>query len=312
LIWAAPIAGYHTNLSNIVSTYGEDQDAVSVASRHDGETFFSDGSRPVLAQIGTERLTIAHYKNWGCTPIVMIYPTIDPNICCWERSKVFNLEVNANRSRTLGRKWGNWGDSYNSDPRPLHGSGERELPVRDISLSGHNIGLPRIDSNLCKANGNQERGQTNFQQTGQAKFKKGFGGIPIAIWWLAIWSLCTIWSAKKAHDQQSPVWSVVSIVALLSAVWGPFLILLYINGVIFNSQNASASFGSACDSATTYGRAENVGITAIVIPELEFRNVQWQIFAADFVKTAHDAAFSAATRSHQSCWCAPRHRRSAR
>jgi hypothetical protein len=40
------------------------------------------------------------------------------------------------------------------------------------------------------------------------------------------------------------------------------------------SEDASASFGFSGASAATYGRAEDVGVVPIVVPELEFRNVQ--------------------------------------
>src|SRR6185437_6992743 len=44
-------------------------------------------------------------------------------------------------------------------------------------------------------------------------------------------------------------------------------------------------------SAPRYCRSENIGIAAIVIPELKLRDVQRQIFAADLVVAAHNAAF---------------------
>ena len=36
--------------------------------------------------------------------------------------------------------------------------------------------------------------------------------------------------------------------------------------------------------------AENIGVQSVVVPELELGDVQRQIFAADFVKAAHNAA----------------------
>jgi hypothetical protein len=57
-----------------------------------------------------------------------------------------------------------------------------------------------------------------------------------------------------------------------------------------NSETASASLGSFCVSAARYRGAENVGVVSVVISELEFGNIQRQIFAADFVEAAHDAA----------------------
>jgi hypothetical protein len=41
---------------------------------------------------------------------------------------------------------------------------------------------------------------------------------------------------------------------------------------------------SVCGSATTYGRSEDVRIVPIVVSEFEFRDIQRQIFTADFVE----------------------------
>jgi hypothetical protein len=71
------------------------------------------------------------------------------------------------------------------------------------------------------------------------------------------------------------------LISVISGVWFPILI----------TETASASFGSFCVSATSYRRAENVWIVPIIISELKFGNVERQIFAADFVEAAHDAAF---------------------
>src|ERR1700733_13731118 len=44
-------------------------------------------------------------------------------------------------------------------------------------------------------------------------------------------------------------------------------------------------------SAPLNCRPENICIVSVVVPELELRDVQRQIFAANFVETADDAAF---------------------
>jgi hypothetical protein len=44
-------------------------------------------------------------------------------------------------------------------------------------------------------------------------------------------------------------------------------------------------------SAACYHRPEHVGIAAVVVPELKFRGVEWQIFGANFVERADHAAF---------------------
>ena len=59
--------------------------------------------------------------------------------------------------------------------------------------------------------------------------------------------------------------------------------------VILTENTAVSSERGA--SATCYSRAENVGIAPIVVAERKFRDIEWQIFLADFVECAHNAAF---------------------
>jgi hypothetical protein len=44
-------------------------------------------------------------------------------------------------------------------------------------------------------------------------------------------------------------------------------------------------------SAACYRRIENIGVRAIVVPELKLGNVKWEIFFAHLVECAHNAAF---------------------
>jgi hypothetical protein len=55
------------------------------------------------------------------------------------------------------------------------------------------------------------------------------------------------------------------------------------------TENASASLRDGA-SAARYRCAEDIGIVPVVIPELEFRNVERQVFRAHLVERAHDAA----------------------
>jgi hypothetical protein len=63
------------------------------------------------------------------------------------------------------------------------------------------------------------------------------------------------------------------------------------HGDVFLAEDASASHGSYGASAMRYGRAEYIRVIAIVVTPFELSNIQRQIFAADFVEAAHDAAF---------------------
>ncbi len=77
------------------------------------------------------------------------------------------------------------------------------------------------------------------------------------------------------------------------------------------SEAASASRGSYCVSAPPYGRAENVGIAPIVIPKFELRNVQGQIFSADFVEGSDNATFDERPKAAKFAY-EPRRQRAAR
>jgi len=63
---------------------------------------------------------------------------------------------------------------------------------------------------------------------------------------------------------------------------------------MYFTESAPASYGPCCGSAPCYSRPEDVRILAIVIPELKFGNVQWQVFGGNLVVGAHDAAFDEA------------------
>jgi hypothetical protein len=85
-------------------------------------------------------------------------------------------------------------------------------------------------------------------------------------------------------------WFGVILSVWLVLVIGPgwhFSSSKYIN----ESENASVFCGFFCVSAPRYCGLENVVVHPIVVPELEFRDVQRQIFAADLVEAAHDTAF---------------------
>src|SRR6266508_2952896 len=60
--------------------------------------------------------------------------------------------------------------------------------------------------------------------------------------------------------------------------------------VLLFTECASVFCGSWCASASRYSCTENVRVIPIVVPELEFRDIQRQIFAADLVEASHDAA----------------------
>lgn len=62
---------------------------------------------------------------------------------------------------------------------------------------------------------------------------------------------------------------------------------------MFFTENASPSLGAGA-SAPCYGSPEDIGILAVVVTELKFCDVEREVFCADLVESAHDAALDEA------------------
>src|SRR5947209_7838209 len=61
--------------------------------------------------------------------------------------------------------------------------------------------------------------------------------------------------------------------------------------VRWRSLSLAETGASVCVSACCYRGSENVGVMPVVVAELKFRDVQRQIFFADFVERTDDPAF---------------------
>jgi hypothetical protein len=174
------------------------------------------------------------------------------------------------------------------DPGSLDRLRKGQLSASDIRLSVHNNGLVQIDHNLSYANTYQGHGQKNFYPMRQPQIKKWFTGVPESLGWLVLCIFLAILLGKKSHDEQSALFAGLAFLLVIIAICGMYFILLYKND-FFSSDNASASLGSACASAPTYCRTEDVRVATIVIPKFEFSNIEWQIFAADLVISSDHA-----------------------
>ncbi len=71
--------------------------------------------------------------------------------------------------------------------------------------------------------------------------------------------------------------------------------------ILLFAEIASASPGFYRVSAPPYGRAEDVRVVPIVVTPLELRNVQREIFSANFVETAHNPALRQRPEAIDSC-----------
>jgi hypothetical protein len=110
-----------------------------------------------------------------------------------------------------------------------------------------------------------------------------------------VFLVCLIIAIYKGYERfvyrGQPIVVAIIIVAWVAGVIAMYWLVTMSSGHSFwspFSENASASPGSYCVSASTYGRAENIGIASIVISKLELSNVQREIFSADFVETSHN------------------------
>ena len=138
----------------------------------------------------------------------------------------------------------------------IHGidcGGKQELSLRNIGLCIHYAGLSQINKDLRRTDPDQGESEKNLNPMRHAQVVEWRRSIPISAGWFAGWIGIWLFCAKKGHDRQSILWSSGAIVCLMLAVVGLFFMLLWQNS-IFSSENASASFGSACISAPPYGR----------------------------------------------------------
>jgi len=71
------------------------------------------------------------------------------------------------------------------------------------------------------------------------------------------------------------------------AIWHGMTLL---DRAILGSDSASASHGFVCVSAPCYRSAENIMVASVIVAPFEFSDIQRQIFAANFVEAAHNAA----------------------
>src|SRR6187401_1926412 len=62
------------------------------------------------------------------------------------------------------------------------------------------------------------------------------------------------------------------------------------NIVSWDRPRAPEAVASSCASASCYGSAEDIGVVAVVVAKLEFRDVQRHVLGADLMEAADDPA----------------------
>lgn len=128
-----------------------------------------------------------------------------------------------------------------------------------------------------------ERGLPPSESSRSASYKKSEGRYPIGILMVLVGIVIASfgpWLAIRAHNNLG---IAVAVLGSLCVTLGVYLICI--------AENAAASSKIGA-SASCYGVAENVGVMPVIVAELEFRDIERKIFAANLVKTAHDAALN--------------------
>jgi hypothetical protein len=159
----------------------------------------------------------------------------------------------------------------------------------DLGFSG--IGLPfrlfeSVKSDVCASSGTPCRDKTEDERNRRNYFLNPPIG-PLLSLMLALFGVPTVLVGLLGRSSFA-YGLVLVIIGGVGIVAGVCCGLLW--SVSHNAENASVFCGSVGVSATRYRGLENVVIGPVIIPELKFRDVQRQIFAADLVKTSHDAA----------------------
>jgi hypothetical protein len=272
-------------IDGIVILECKDQIPLTILARQQCKSFCANWSLPILSEIKTKSLASFSYALRGLVVRPNEHFSIYPHISCWELSSIFDLEGHVKVSRAVvNRDATNRGLLSNANPRPFYRGGKSELSIGYFGLDSDDAGLSPIYISLSAANGQKRQGKEYLDQVRCFEIVKRFRGVPEAIGWFFAFALGCLLIARESHRHQSVLLGILAVCFLATAVFGPFIIILWLNF----SDYASASHGTSCVSAQPYGRAEDVGIVPIVIPKFEFRNIKRQVFTADFVEAAHN------------------------
>ncbi len=150
------------------------------------------------------------------------------------------LRWDHNRSIVNSYTWAN--------KRPSHTFSDLVLGCCNRGLLIHNVGLSPISTKLSDPDSRQYADKCQF-------CNPIYGPIGAALVVVVV-----IITATLAHERGLGLVSIT-----IAPASGPLSVFIGVElDRAFFSENASASFGSACISATTYGRAEDVGIARLL------------------------------------------------
>ncbi len=182
--------------------------------------------------------------------------------------------------------------SIQSDPRAFISNRNFVLNVGYDNLFFHDASLSIVDNELRNTNKNKRDSKEYFDPVRKFEVAKGFRGLPVALGWFVAALGGWLWVAYIAHEKQSMTLTVAALCFAIAAFGGLYVILWWSNDFLIGPSSTETAVVSSLTgvSATTYGRAEDVRVVSVVVPEFELGNVQRQILSAHLVEAAHDAA----------------------
>ena len=169
---------------------------------------------------------------------------------------------------------------------------DSQLSVHGGYLPSHSSPLLRGDPYVSNIDAQYEKGENSHEYIGARYRGLGIataGIIAISAAWWNLWRWATRLSSGLSPKRGRLIFIAGVLVAGACLIWHG-LDLIFSEELDYRSENASASIGYFCVSASPYSRAEDIGIAAIVIAPFEFGDIQRQIFAADLVIAAHNPA----------------------
>ncbi len=174
-------------------------------------------------------------------------------------------------------------NSNNVYPRPLTGFRELSLPLGNRGLSVHNGSLSARNTRAYNSSCGNHGGEKKLDYCGpiwpSIVFIAGCALVFVGLY------LSLGRGALGLHVTRGHIFTGGA-----SFVCGLIIVAHGTNLSLDCAENATVSFGSFCVSAPCYRGAEDVRVVPIIIAPCEFGHVQRQIFAADLVVAAHDAA----------------------
>jgi hypothetical protein len=177
-------------------------------------------------------------------------------------------------------------------PRPLSGNqssfGNFILFGGNIDLPVHDASLTEIDTQLQASDDQKPRRQESGGPMGRFKVPKWSDYLIATMWfggWMSVWFFAT----EVGHEKQSPALILSALFSTIIALFRLLFIQLWISGLFAEKAAVPSHYGA---SATCYSHAEHVGHFPLAIAELKFGHVERQVFGADHVEGANDAALN--------------------